>query len=142
MQNITMRYPNGVLANDHVNFSLNEGEIHAIAGENGAGKSTIMKILYGAQAATSDEIYFRGEKVQITSPKVANALGIGMVYQHFMLVNEFTVYENIFLGIEEVNKAGVLPNELIYVIQAIIIIIFGAKTFISMVKKRRGASDT
>lgn len=142
MQNITMRYPNGVLANDHVNFSLNEGEIHAIAGENGAGKSTIMKILYGAQAATSDEIYFRGEKVQITSPKVANALGIGMVYQHFMLVNEFTVYENIFLGIEEVNKAGVLPNELIYVIQAIIIIIFGAKTFISMVKKRRGGSDT
>ena len=142
MQNITMRYPNGVLANDHVNFSLNEGEIHAIAGENGAGKSTIMKILYGAQAATSGEIYFRGEKVQITSPKVANALGIGMVYQHFMLVNEFTVYENIFLGIEEVNKAGVLPNELIYVIQAIIIIIFGAKTFISMVKKRRGGSDT
>ncbi len=108
MQNITMRYPNGVLANDHVNFSLNEGEIHAIAGENGAGKSTIMKILYGAQAATSGEIYFRGEKVQITSPKAANALGIGMVYQHFMLVNEFTVYENIFLGIEEVNKAGVL----------------------------------
>lgn len=142
MQNITMRYPNGVLANDHVNFSLNEGEIHAIAGENGAGKSTIMKILYGAQAATSGEIYFRGEKVQITSPKVANALGIGMVYQHFMLVNEFTVYENIFLGIEEVNKAGVLNNELIYVIQAIIIIIFGAKTFISMVKKRRGGSDT
>lgn len=142
MQNITMRYPNGVLANDRVNFSLYEGEIHAIAGENGAGKSTIMKILYGAQAATSGEIYFRGEKVQITSPKVANALGIGMVYQHFMLVNEFTVYENIFLGIEEVNKAGVLPNELIYVIQAIIIIIFGAKTFISMVKKRRGGSDT
>ena len=100
MKNITMRYPNGVLANDRVNFSLDEGEIHAIAGENGAGKSTIMKILYGAQAATSGEIFFRGEKVSITSPKVANALGIGMVYQHFMLVNEFTVYENIFLGIE------------------------------------------
>ena len=99
MRNITMRYPNGVLANDNVNFSLKEGEIHAIAGENGAGKSTIMKILCGAQQPTAGEIWFRGEKVHISSPKVATSLGIGMVYQHFMLVNEFPVYQNIFLGV-------------------------------------------
>ncbi len=111
MRGITMRYPNGVLANDNVDFSLREGEIHAIAGENGAGKSTIMKILCGAQTPTSGEIFLRGEKVEIDSPKTATALGIGMVYQHFMLVNEFPVYQNVFLGVERCSKGGVLNKE-------------------------------
>lgn len=111
MRNITMRYANGVLANDNVNFSLEEGEIHAIAGENGAGKSTVMKILCGAQSPTSGEIRFCGEPVQVSSPKAAAALGIGMVYQHFMLVNEFPVYQNIFLGAELCDKRGVLDKK-------------------------------
>lgn len=111
MRDITMRYPNGVLANDKVNLSLREGEIHAIAGENGAGKSTIMKILCGAQTPTSGEIFLRGEKVSISSPKAATALGIGMVYQHFMLVNEFPVYQNIFLGVELCSESGILDQK-------------------------------
>lgn len=110
MVGITKVYPNGVVANDSASLEVNKGEIHAVAGENGAGKSTIMKILYGAERADG-EIFIGGKKVEITSPKVANSLGIGMVYQHFMLVNQFPAYQNIFFGIEKTNRFGVLKKK-------------------------------
>lgn len=100
MKNIFKVYPNGVVANDHVSFSIKKGEIHALLGENGAGKSTLMKILYGIEIPEEGEIYLNGEKVNIKSPEDAIQLGIGMVHQHFMLVPSFTIAENIVLGIE------------------------------------------
>jgi len=95
----TKRFP-GVLANDRISFSLNEGEILAFLGENGAGKSTLMNILYGLYTADEGEIEIRGQKVDIEDPNVAISLGIGMVHQHFQLVPVFTVAENIVIGIE------------------------------------------
>ncbi len=109
MKGITKRYGNGVLANEDASFSLREGEIHAIAGENGAGKSTLMKILFGAEQPTEGEILMRGKPVRIPSPKVATNLGIGMVYQHFMLVDELPVYLNVFLGVEK--RKGLLLDK-------------------------------
>ena len=109
MKGITKRYGNGVLANEDASFSLREGEIHAIAGENGAGKSTLMKILFGAEQPTEGSIELRGKEVKISSPKIATALGIGMVYQHFMLVNELPVYLNVFLGVEK--RKGLLLDK-------------------------------
>lgn len=109
MKNITKRYGNGVLANEDASFSLREGEIHAIAGENGAGKSTLMKILFGAEQPTSGVIELRGKPMKIASPKVATSLGIGMVYQHFMLVDELPVYLNVFLGVEK--RKGLLLDK-------------------------------
>lgn len=106
MRGITKRYPNGILANENVDFSLNPGEIHAIAGENGAGKSTLMKILFGAERPDEGEIVLKDQSVRISSPAVATSLGIGMVYQHFMLVDELPVWQNVFLGIEK--KKGLL----------------------------------
>jgi simple sugar transport system ATP-binding protein len=97
--NITKRFP-GVLANDHVDFTLREGEIHALLGENGAGKSTLMNIIYGLYHPDEGEIYIDGEQVEIHDPNDAIAHGIGMVHQHFMLVPVFTVAENIVLGSE------------------------------------------
>ncbi|MDN5362782.1 MAG: ral nucleoside transport system ATP-binding protein, partial [Moorella sp. (in: firmicutes)] len=85
-------------ANDGVNLAVEAGEVHALLGENGAGKSTLMNILYGLYQATSGEIYFEGHPVEITSPKDAIDLGIGMVHQHFMLIPALTVAENIILG--------------------------------------------
>jgi simple sugar transport system ATP-binding protein len=93
-------YPNGVLANNHVSLSVQQGEIHAIVGENGAGKSTLMKILYGLEQPTSGTIRLRGETVTIPNPHTAIDLGIGMVHQNFMLVDSFTIAENIALGRE------------------------------------------
>lgn len=109
MKGITKRYGNGVLANEDASFSLREGEIHAIAGENGAGKSTLMKILFGAEQPTEGVIELHGKAVKITSPKVATGLGIGMVYQHFMLVDELPVYLNVFLGVEK--RKGLLLDK-------------------------------
>ncbi len=109
MKGITKRYGNGVLANEDACFSLREGEIHAVAGENGAGKSTLMKILFGAEQPTEGTIELRGKAVKITSPKVATSLGIGMVYQHFMLVDELPVYLNVFLGAEK--RKGLLLDK-------------------------------
>ena len=100
MHDITKIYSNSVIASNHVNFSVREGEIHAIMGENGAGKTTLMKILFGLERADSGEIYLRGQKVSIHSPQAAIELGIGMVHQHFMLVPNLSVAENMFLGIE------------------------------------------
>jgi len=101
---ITKRFP-GVLANDHVNFELEQGEIHALLGENGAGKSTLMNILYGLYQPDEGQITVNGKPTRITSPHDAIAQGIGMVHQHFMLVPPLTVTENIMLGQESVVGA-------------------------------------
>ncbi|MGD2206888.1 MAG: ABC transporter ATP-binding protein, partial [Anaerolineae bacterium] len=98
-RNVTKRFP-GVLANDRVSFTLNQGEILAFLGENGAGKSTLMNILYGLYAQDEGEIEVRGRPVDIQEPKDAIELGIGMVHQHFQLVPVFTVAENIVMGTE------------------------------------------
>ncbi|HLF88036.1 MAG TPA: ABC transporter ATP-binding protein [Anaerolineales bacterium] len=100
MQNIVVRFP-GVLANDHVNLTLQQGEIHALLGENGAGKSTLMNVLSGLYRPTSGIVKVYGETVQFHSPRDAIAAGIGMVHQHFMLVPTQTVTENILLGLDE-----------------------------------------
>lgn len=99
MINITKVFP-GVKANDDVSFDLRKGEIHVLLGENGAGKTTLMNILYGLYQPDGGYIKVNGEKVDIKSPSNAIALGIGMVHQHFMLVNNFSVTENIVLGSE------------------------------------------
>jgi simple sugar transport system ATP-binding protein len=91
-----------------VDFELRQGEIHALLGENGAGKSTLMNIIYGLYAPDGGEIYVHGKEQQITDPKAALALGIGMVHQHFMLIPVFTVLENIVLGQED--QIGPLLN--------------------------------
>ena len=98
MVGITKQFP-GVLANDHIDFELKVGEVHGLLGENGAGKTTLMNILYGLHQLDSGEIHIQGQKVEITSPRQANDLGIGMVHQHFMLVQNLTALENVILGI-------------------------------------------
>jgi ABC-type uncharacterized transport system ATPase subunit len=100
MRNIVKRFP-GVLANDHVNLTIQAGEIHALLGENGAGKSTLMQILYGFHSMESGEILIDREVVCLSSPKDAIALGIGMVHQEFMLVRPFSVLENTVLGLRD-----------------------------------------
>jgi simple sugar transport system ATP-binding protein len=105
MRAITKLFP-GVLANDHVDFSVRAGEIHALVGENGAGKSTLMNTLYGLIHPDSGEIYINGKLVHIAGPRDAIALGIGMVHQHFMLIPVFSVGENIMLGREPVASYG------------------------------------
>lgn len=105
MKGITKQFP-GVLANDNVDFTLMHGEIHALLGENGAGKSTLMKILYGLYRADSGVIEVGGKPVDIREPNDALALGVGMVHQHFMLIPEFTVAENLVLGAEP-RKGGI-----------------------------------
>jgi ABC-type uncharacterized transport system ATPase subunit len=101
MRGITKTYPeNDVLANNEVDFEVRENEIHAVVGENGAGKTTLMKILYGLEQPDSGRILLKGEEVRIHSPLDANRLGIGMVHQHFRLIPEFTIAENVVLGIE------------------------------------------
>ncbi len=107
MRGITKTFP-GIIANDNVNLAVKENEVHAILGENGAGKSTLMSVLFGAYAADSGEIYIKGNKVDIKNPNVATELGIGMVHQHFKLVHNYTVTENIVLGREPRNKFGIL----------------------------------
>ncbi len=98
MRNIVKRFP-GVLANDHVNLSVKAGEIHALLGENGAGKSTLMKILYGLYQPDAGEILLNGQPIQIKSPTDSIQHGIGMIHQHFMLVDSLTVAENVALGL-------------------------------------------
>ena len=104
LKNITKRF-GSVVANDHINIEVAPGTIHAIVGENGAGKSTAMRIAYGFYKADSGEILVDGQVREIASPHDAIALGIGMVHQHFMLVETMTVAENIVLGAEPGNAA-------------------------------------
>lgn len=109
MRNITKRFP-GIVANDDVTIQVRKGEVYALLGENGAGKSTLMSMLYGMYEPDSGEIYIRGEKVTIKSPSEAAAMNIGMVHQHFKLVDNYTIGENIVLGIEPMKKKfGIFP---------------------------------
>ena len=107
MRDITKRFGEFV-ANDQINLNVKKGEIHALLGENGAGKSTLMNMLAGLLEPTSGEILINGQNVTIESPSKAAQLGIGMVHQHFMLVDAFTVTENIILGSESTNAAGMI----------------------------------
>ncbi|MGH2635636.1 MAG: ABC transporter ATP-binding protein [Actinomycetota bacterium] len=99
LEGVTKRFP-GVVANDDVSLELRPGEVHALIGENGAGKSTLMRVLYGIYPSDGGRIMVRGLEAKIGSPRDAIALGIGMVHQHFVLVDPFTVTENIILGEE------------------------------------------
>ena len=99
MLNIRKEFP-GIVANDNITLQLRKGEIHALLGENGAGKSTLMGVLFGMYQPEVGKIKIRGKEVKISNPNVANDLGIGMVHQHFKLVSNFTVTENIILGLE------------------------------------------
>ena len=109
MRNITKTFP-GIKANDNITLQLRRGEIHALLGENGAGKSTLMSVLFGLYQPDSGEIYKDGKKVNIRNPNDANALGIGMVHQHFKLVEVFSVLDNIILGAED-TKMGILNKK-------------------------------
>ncbi|MGK0700900.1 heme ABC transporter ATP-binding protein [Priestia aryabhattai] len=104
MLNIRKEFP-GIVANDNITLQVKKGEIHALLGENGAGKSTLMNVLFGLYQPEKGEIKVKEKAVKITNPNIANDLGIGMVHQHFMLVQNFTVTENIILG-NEPTKAG------------------------------------
>ncbi|MDR1014280.1 MAG: ABC transporter ATP-binding protein [Coriobacteriales bacterium] len=109
MRHITKRFP-GVVANDDIDLSIRRGEIFALLGENGAGKSTLMSMLFGMYEPDEGEILLRGKRVRIASPSEAVALDIGMVHQHFKLVSNYTVTENIILGKEPVRRLfGLLP---------------------------------
>ena len=109
MNNITKVFP-GIVANDDITLQVKQGEIHALLGENGAGKSTLMNVLFGLYQPEQGEIKIKGKPVKITNPNIANDLGIGMVHQHFMLVHNFTVTENIILG-NEPKKNGKIAVE-------------------------------
>ena len=106
MLNITKEFP-GIIANDNVTLQLKKGEIHALLGENGAGKSTLMGVLFGLNTPDGGTILKDGKPVKINNPNDANALGIGMVHQHFQLIDVFTVLDNIILG-AETTKCGFL----------------------------------
>ncbi len=108
MLHITKRFP-GIVANDDITLQLKRGEIHALLGENGAGKSTLMSVLFGLYHPEEGEIRMDGKTVQIKDPNVADALGIGMVHQHFKLVECFSVLDNIILGVED-TKYGILQR--------------------------------
>ncbi|MBD7936662.1 MULTISPECIES: ABC transporter ATP-binding protein [Cytobacillus] len=106
MLNIRKEFP-GIVANNNITLQVKPGEIHALLGENGAGKSTLMNVLFGLYQPEKGEIKVRGNSEKITNPNVANELGIGMVHQHFMLVDKFTVTENIILGKEITSKGKI-----------------------------------
>ena len=109
MLHITKEFP-GIRANDDITLQLKKGEIHALLGENGAGKSTLMSVLFGLYQPEAGEIHKNGKKVKINNPNDATALGIGMVHQHFKLVDVFTVLDNIILG-AETTKLGFLQKK-------------------------------
>ena len=109
MKHITKRFP-GIVANDDVTIQIKKGEIFALLGENGAGKSTLMSMLFGMYEPDEGEISIRGEKVKLESPNHATKLNIGMVHQHFKLVSNYTIAENIVMGMEPVKKVlGCIP---------------------------------
>lgn len=104
MEHITKIYENGFVANKDITFSIRRGEIHGLVGENGAGKTTLMKVLFGQEPPEEGRILVNGKEVHITNPLMALELGIGMVHQHFMLVDSLTVAENMVLGSEPKEK--------------------------------------
>lgn len=110
MRNITKTFP-GIKANDAINLELRPKEIHALLGENGAGKSTLMSVLFGLYPMDEGEIFVHGEKVDIKNPNDANKLGIGMVHQHFKLLDNFSVLENIILGFEDTHRGFLKYDE-------------------------------
>src|SRR5665648_1261468 len=109
MLNITKEFP-GIIANDDITLQLRKGEIHALLGENGAGKSTLMSVLFGLYQPEKGIIKKNGQEVKLKNPNDANELGIGMVHQHFKLVHNFTVLQNIILGVET-TKNGFLKMD-------------------------------
>lgn len=111
MREISKIYGNGVYANQKISFSIKKGEIHALVGENGAGKSTLMKILFGLEKPDHGELILNGEIQNFQSPQDAMVKGIGMVHQHFMLVDSFTVRENIALGYEPIKNGFIDKKE-------------------------------
>src|SRR5699024_9189338 len=108
MRHITKRFP-GIVANDDISLGIKKGEIFALLGENGAGKSTLMSMLCGMYEPDEGEIYIRVKREHITSPNYATKLNIGMVHQHFKLVSNYTIAENIILGIEPKRRWGIFP---------------------------------
>src|SRR5690606_37478739 len=118
LRGITKRYPGGVLANDDVGLTIMPGEIHALLGENGAGKSALVKIIYGVLQGDAGSIRWNGREVTIASPKEARALGIGMVFQHFSLFEAMTVLENIALGVDETGDLRALAARIVEVSRA------------------------
>ncbi len=110
MHDISIRFGSNY-ALKQVNLDVKKGSVHAILGENGAGKTTLMNILYGLYQRNSGDIWLYGEKTEIKNPGAAIARGIGMVHQHFMLVENFTVTQNIILGSETVKKGGILDMD-------------------------------
>lgn len=110
MVNITKAFGK-IIANENINMTVHKGEVHALLGENGAGKTTLVNMLYGLLKPTSGEIYVKGEKMNTFRPDIAIKKGIGMVHQHFMLVQPFTVIENIMLGMEQTKGFGLLDRE-------------------------------
>ena len=118
MLHITKRFP-GIIANDDITLQLKKGEIHALLGENGAGKSTLMSVLFGLYQPEEGEIRMDGKKVEIRNPNDANDLGIGMVHQHFKLVECFSVLDNIILGVEPCRNGFLQKAEARAKVQAI-----------------------
>jgi ABC-type uncharacterized transport system ATPase subunit len=110
LRNITKVFP-GIIANDDITLKVKKGEIHALLGENGAGKSTLMSVLFGLYKPEKGSIYINGKEVHITNPNDANRYGIGMVHQHFKLVHNFTVLENVILGVETVKNGALVMAE-------------------------------
>ncbi len=109
LRGITKRF-GSLVANDHIDLTVEPGQIHALLGENGAGKTTLMNVLYGLTQADEGEIHIDGKRVALRSPKEAINAGIGMVHQHFMLVPVFTVAENVTLGVEQTRWLGLLDR--------------------------------
>lgn len=106
MLNIRKEFP-GIVANDNITLQLKPQEIHALLGENGAGKSTLMSVLFGLYKPEKGTIKIRGQEVKVSNPNIATELGIGMVHQHFKLIDTFTVTENIILGMEETSGLSI-----------------------------------
>ena len=121
MNHIRKEFP-GIVANDDITLQLKKGEIHALLGENGAGKSTLMSVLFGLYQPEAGEIKKDGKVVEIHDPNDATALGIGMVHQHFKLVDVFTVLDNIILGAETTDKLGFLKKKEAIFIGALLVI--------------------
>ncbi len=110
MRNITKMFP-GIIANDDISLKIKKGEIHALLGENGAGKSTLMSVLFGLYKPEKGQIIINEKEVFIKNPNDANRYGIGMVHQHFKLVHNFTVLENVILGVETVKNGRLIMDE-------------------------------